>query len=102
MALNPFIRALLAAAYIAVFAAVVYNLPPRLEHTVEPIFGIVAFLSAFVFSAALMGYLFLLAPFLLFTEGKPKEAVRFFLQTLISFAAIAAAMLGVFYFLFST
>jgi hypothetical protein len=101
MTLTPFTRALLAAAYIALLAVTASNLP-RIENEVHPMFGIVGFLSVFVFSAALMGYLFLLAPVLLVTEGKSKEAVRFFVQTLVSFAAIAAVMLGALFLLFST
>lgn len=45
-------------------------------------------LSLFVLSAAIMGYLFLAEPLMLYLDGKKKEAVQFFAQTVGSFAIL--------------
>ena len=86
MTKNPFINALAASAYIALIDLFVMSVPDK-----EPILaaaGPIVFLSLFVFSAAVMGYLFVLQPVLLAIAGKPKEGVTLFLQTLGCFALI--------------
>ena len=48
-----------------------------------------AMLSLFVFSAALMGLLFLAQPLRLYFEGKTQDGLRFFIQTILWFAGFA-------------
>lgn len=55
-------------------------------------------ISLFTLSAAVMGYVFLFQPFKMYTEGKKKEAVKLFLQTLGIFGGITG-ILFVLYFL---
>ncbi len=48
----------------------------------------IAVLSLFSLSAAVMGYLFLYQPILLFLDGHKKNAINLFLQTVAVFAGI--------------
>jgi len=50
-------------------------------------------LSLFVLSAAVMAYLFLYQPIMLYLEGKKKDAVDLFIKTLLIFAILP---LGIF------
>lgn len=52
-------------------------------------------LSLFVLSAAIMGYLFLAEPLMLYLDGKKKEAVQFFFQTVGSFAMFTFVIVAV-------
>ena len=45
-----------------------------------------AMLSLFVFSAGLMGFLFVFEPLAMYFDGKRAEAIAFFLKTLGTFA----------------
>lgn len=102
MTKNPYINAVSALAYI-VLLVVAMNLAirflapgPDTEETsyIMPII----MLSLFTLSAAVMGYLFLLQPLLLYLDGNKKEGVKLFVQTLATFAAltiiIILALLG--------
>lgn len=53
----------------------------------------VIFLSIFVLSAAVMGYLFVGEPLQLYLRGERKEAVSFFLKTVASFAIITLVVI---------
>jgi len=91
MSNNPFVNALAATAYITALVSVVFSAPKTTvfdNSTMAPIL----FLSVFVLSAAVMGYLFVYQPLRLFFENKQKEAVRLFLFTVASFAGITAAL----------
>ena len=57
-------------------------------------------LSLFTLSAAVMGYLFLAEPLMLYFDGKKKEAVEFFLQTVFIFGGITLLILLVSRFIF--
>ncbi|MBI2019973.1 hypothetical protein HYS94_00955 [Candidatus Daviesbacteria bacterium] len=86
---NPLINAFLAVLYIVVVASVMFygtKNAPRVESVIIPI----AMISLFTLSAAVMGYLFLSQPLQLYLDGKKKEAVNLFLQTLAIFAGITA------------
>jgi len=96
MTKNPFINALSAVAYIAVFVSVIFYAGDFIEHSVEDsIFAPIAFLSMFVFSAATMGYIFLSQPLQMFLEGQKKEAIDLFLKTLLTFGAVAGATVAI-------
>jgi hypothetical protein len=61
--------------------------------TPDTFFAPIAALSLFVLSVAVMGYFFFGEPLQLFLDGEKKRAVAFFMQTVISFAAITAIIL---------
>lgn len=66
---------------------------PHVVIVEESIFVPIAMLSLFVFSASTMSYLFLYEPLCLLLDGKRKEAVVLFFQTLGVFAASAVVLL---------
>lgn len=99
---NPFVNALAAVGYIiAVVLLITYGGPlmggPDGKDT---IFIPMAMLSLFVFSAAIMGYIVLYQPLVMFLEDKKLEAVNLFLKTI---GALGGCMIVLFVlqFLFS-
>jgi hypothetical protein len=95
---NPILNAFAALAYIALVSLVI-NYGPLLlgpvdEGSLKPILP-VAFLSLFVLSAAVMGYIFCMAPLRRYLDGKKEEGVRLFLMTIGIFALLTC---GVFLF----
>ena len=52
-----------------------------------------AMISLFTLSAAIMGYIFGYTPFQLYFDGKRKEAVKLFLQTVATFGSITLFIL---------
>jgi len=93
MSKNPFVNAFMATAYITALVSIVFNAPKTtvFENT---IMAPIMFLSVFVLSASIMGYLFIYQPLRLFFEGKQQEAVRLFLLTVASFAGITVAVVA--------
>lgn len=86
---KPFINAFLAEIYIVIVVLLInYASNGGEENIIIPIM----MLSLFVLSAAVMGYLFLSDPIRFYLDGKKKEAVNFFLQTLATFAGITAVI----------
>jgi hypothetical protein len=87
MTKNPYLNALAAGAYIVLVALVMqYGLMPA-----EPSHVLVIpiiMLSLFTLSAAVMGFLFLSQPIQLYLDGKKKEALTFFLQTVLAFGSL--------------
>jgi hypothetical protein len=84
---NPFINAASATFYIiavALFMFYATKLFPPKDTILTPI----AVLSLFTLSAAVMGYLFLYQPLMLFLDGHKKNAVNLFLHTVAVFAGI--------------
>ncbi len=93
MSKNPFLNALAAILYIIVVASIVYY-GPRLAGPVDDsIIAPVAFLSLFVLSAAVMGYIFFYQPLQLYLDGDKKASVGLFLKTLAVFGAITFSIL---------
>lgn len=84
---KPFINAIAASAYITVVATIMFN-GNKLFGPKDTIVTPIAVLSLFTLSAAVMGYLFLYQPIMLFLDGKKKPAVQLFLQTIAVFAGI--------------
>lgn len=88
---NPYYNAVLAAGYIVIVgtfmshASVIFG---EKDTALTP----VMVLSLFVLSAALMGYLFIGEPLMLFLDGHKKQAVDFFWKTVATFACITAAI----------
>ena len=94
---NPLLNALLASAYIALVASILYSgraiLPPE-----DGILVPITILSLFVLSAAIMGFLFLFQSAQLFLDGERKTAVQLFLQTVGYFAGITLLFLVILFF----
>ena len=99
MTKNPLLNGLAAVAYIAGLMTLVFYEPTlfglfNLKLSLVPeIFAGITMLSLFVFSAAVMGYIFLYQPILLILAGEKKEGTKLFLQTTGAFAACAAAFI---------
>ena len=84
---NPIVHALLATLYITLVSLFMFY-GTKMIGPGNSVVGPIAVLSLFTLSAAVMGYLFLYQPLQLYFEGKKKQAVNFFLQTVATFAAI--------------
>lgn len=93
MTKNPFINALAASMYVGLVATFI-NFVPEHHPALEAIAPIV-FISLFVFSAAIMGYLMVLQPLLLAINGKAEQGVKLFLQTLGVFALITLCIVAI-------
>ena len=84
---KPFLNAVAASVYISIVSSFMFygsKLFPKEDTLLAPI----AMLSLFTLSAAVMGYLFLYQPLMLFLDGNRKKAVDFFLRTVAVFSAI--------------
>lgn len=93
MSQNPFVNALVAAGYISLLVTIIFNSPKFITDSELGMMAPIAFLSLFVISAALMGYLFVYPPARLLIEGKQAEATKLFLYTVLSFALIILAII---------
>ena len=83
---NPYVNALLAGLYI-ILVVLGLNWTAGLKQEIAGTFYVPMFmLSFFVFSAAIMSYLFVFNPLTLYLDGKKEEAVSNFLKTLGTFA----------------
>lgn len=98
MSKNPIGNAAAALCYVALVATVMYY-GPKVVHPVESVLLPIAFLSLFVLSAAVMGYLFLYQPLQLYFDSQKKEALALFLQTVGSFGIITVLLFGVMFLL---
>ncbi len=90
---KPLINALGAAGYIILVVGVINFLSQKLKDTPDTIGAPIAFLSLLTLSAAVMAYLFLYQPLLLFMEGKKKDAVNLFVRTIGIFAIFTVVVL---------
>jgi hypothetical protein len=90
---NPVVNAVAAWLYVAIVATLLYYgsawAGPK-DNLLMPI----AFLSLFVLSAAVMGYVFLFQPLALYFDGNRSGSVNLFLRTVAVFAAITALLLA--------
>jgi len=94
---NPIINAGAGVLYIVVVASVMYYGTQFSGTNDNSVLAPIAALSLFSLSAAVMGYIFLFQPLQLYFDGKKKEAVNIFLQTLGIFAAITVVILLIFF-----
>ena len=94
MSKNPFVNAILAIGYICIVASVMFY---GTEHSspVKSVVVPIAMLSLFTLSALVMGFIFGSEPLQLYLDGKKKEAVRLFLQTVAVFAAVTIVLLAI-------
>ena len=93
MRLNPYINALLATTYIAGIALFMQFISSTHHDTPDTLLDGMGFLSLFVFSAAVMAFLFFYRPVMLLVDGKHKEAISYFLKTLATFGVVTALVL---------
>jgi len=88
MSKNPIINAISASAYIFLVASIINFVSQTQKNKPDTFFAPVAFLLLLTLSAAIMAYLFFYQPLQLIIEGKKKEAVNLFIQTVGIFGAI--------------
>lgn len=88
---NPYLNSVFAEVYIILVATVMHFISK--PNTPDTFFDPVAALSLFVLSASVMGYLFVGEPLQLFLNGEKKQAVSFFMKTVLTFAIITAIAL---------
>lgn len=88
---NPYLNSIFAEIYIIVVALVMTHVgkPDQPDNFVTPI----AALSLFTLSAGVMAYLFVGQPLQLYLDGEKKQAISFFMKTIMSFAGITALAL---------
>lgn len=92
MTKSPILNAFAASFYITLIALFMYfgtKHIPREDTVLAPI----AMISLFTLSAALMGYFFCYTPLQLYFDGKKKQAVQLFLQTVAVFGVFTIVML---------
>jgi hypothetical protein len=89
---NAYYNAILASGYIAIIATFLQNghyIFGEKDNFLSPIL----FLSLFVLSASIMGYLFIGEPIQLFLDGHKKQAADMFFRTVGTFAGITVLLL---------
>lgn len=89
---NPFLNAGLAGLYIILVTSMM-NFAGK-SGVEDSFVAPIAFLSLFTLSAAMMGFLFLGEPIQLYLAGQKKQAVSFFLKTILGFGAFTALALA--------
>ncbi len=92
MTKNPLINALAALVYITLVATIMFN-GNKMAGPDKSIIVPMAIMSLFSLSAAIMSYIFGSEPLQLYLDGKRKEAVKLFLQTVAIFAGITVILL---------
>lgn len=93
MSKNPFVNALSASAYIILVVSVMTLVTQPLRNKPDTFFAPITMLFVLTLSVAVMAFLFFYQPLLLFIEGKKKEAVNLFVQTVGIFAALTVIVL---------
>ncbi len=89
---SPLINAFVAFLYIAIIALIMDRVGQVANQSSFLVINIMAVISLFTLSAAVMGYLFLCQPIRLYFEGEKRKAVKFFLSTVAIFALITFLM----------
>lgn len=93
MTKNPILNAISASVYIIGIVLLINYAMQAAPHS-KSILIPMAMISLFTLSAAVMGYLFVYQPGQLYFEGKKKQAVNLFLQTVGVFGGITAILLA--------
>lgn len=91
------INSLMATAYIAI-VVIVMSFGSKMMAKEDSFFAPIAMISLFTLSAAVMAYLFCLQPILLYLDGKKKQAVKLFLQTVGVFGLSTLVLLLLLFF----
>lgn len=90
---NPFLSAVSAAVYIGLVVTFMHFIESLRHDTPDTLLDGMGMISLFVFSAAVMAFLFFYQPALKLMENKKAEAVSYFLKTLGIFGALTIAVL---------
>lgn len=90
---NPILNALGAAGYIILVVCIVQFLSRTMGDKSDTIGAPITFLSLLTLSVATIAYLFLYDPVQLLIDGKKKEAVNLFVQTISIFAGFTGIVL---------
>jgi hypothetical protein len=90
---NPFINAAAASAYIGAVALFMQFIQSLRHDTPDTLLDGMGVISLFVFSAAVMAFLFFYEPVRRLIENKKAEAVSYFLKTLGIFGVITIIVL---------
>ncbi len=98
MTKNPIINAFSASGYIILVATIMHIVSQTQGNKPDTFFAPVVFLSLLTLSVTVMAYVFFYQPLHLFIEGKKKQALNLFVQTVGVFAGITVV---VFVLLFS-
>lgn len=93
MTKNPLLNALGASSYIGIVVTVMNYISKNLGNKPDTAFAPVVFLSLLTLSVTIMAYIFFYQPFQLFIEGKKKQAINLFTQTVGIFAAFTIVIL---------
>jgi hypothetical protein len=94
MTTNPFLNALGALAYVISVVSFIHFATGFAETGPdESVLVPIGMLSLLSLSAAVMAYIFFYQPILMLFDGKRKEAVQLFLQTIATFAALTFCVL---------
>lgn len=88
MTKKPFLNALAATAYIIAISSFLFYVPKRMVEEADSVLAPIMMLSLLVLSAAVMGFLFLAAPFQLYLAGERARAFQFFGKTIGWFAGL--------------
>lgn len=88
---NPYLNSAYAEIYIVIVVWMMHSLGK--PNTPDTFFDPLAVLSLLVLSASVMGYLFVGVPLQLYLDGEKRQAVSFFMRTVMGFAAITAILL---------
>ena len=89
---HPVVNGMAAFLYVIVVVFIM-NLGTELMSGQQSYMAPVAVISLFTLSAAIMGYLFGYQPASLYLDDKKKEAVSFFLNTVLTFGVMTALVL---------
>lgn len=88
MTKNPFLNALSASGYIVIVVSVMTFLSQTQKNKPDTFLAPILALSLLTLSVAVMAYVFFYQPLQLFLDGKKKQAINLFLQTVAVFAGI--------------
>lgn len=91
---KPFINALAASGYIVLVGALINFVSRTQGDKPDTFLAPITFLSLLTLSVAVMAFLFFYQPVQLFIDGKKKQALNFFVQTVAIFGGITVVILG--------
>lgn len=91
MSKNPILNALAAISYISLVALIMFYAGKSLPKE-DTFLAPIAAVSLFTLSAAVMGYLFLYQPFVMYFDNKKKAALDLFIKTLGAFAVVTVVI----------
>lgn len=97
MTKNPVVNAFSASAYIFFVVSVMTFVTKPLRNKPDTFMAPAIVLFVLTLSVAVMTFLFLYQPFLLFVDGKKKGAVNLFVKTVGCFAVFTAMALALLY-----